>query len=256
MAEQPPAPAEFFPGNSASGRDTSLVRGLRVLSFVAEAGETNAKRLASELGLPLSTTYRYLKTLREFEFVEEFDGRYLPSSRLSSWSGGNATRSHLLEVGHHFLQGLSARTGRTSVLAVREGRNAVCLRQFAPEEDADIAFRTFEILPLDRGAGQRVLLAHAPPQIIAEVAAQSEHTHGRLMSSLQQIRQDGFAYSQAELRTGATALSFPVNVRGEVLCSLTLAGHAERFGNTTVASLKPILIEAVGALHSELEQVC
>lgn len=255
MAEQPTS-VEGGSAHPTSGRDTALVRGLRILSCVAETGETNAKKLAAELGLPLSTTYRYLRTLREFELVEEFEGRYLPSSRLSSWSGGNATRSHLLEVGHRFLRGLSARTGRTSVLAVREGRNAVCLRQFAPEEDADIAFRTFEILPLDRGAGQRVLLAHAPSQIIAEVAAESEHSHTSLVASLQQTRQNGFAYSQAELRTGATALSLPVIVRGEVLCSLTLAGHAERFGRETLASLKPTLIAAVDELRDELKQVC
>lgn len=255
MAVEPTSVDGVF-GPRDLGRDTALVRGLRVLSCVAETGETTAKKLAAELGLPLSTTYRYLKTLREFALVEEFDGRYLPSSRLSSWSGGNATRSHLLEVGYHFLRELSARTGRTSVLAVREGRNAVCLRQFAPEEDVDIAFRTYEVLPLDRGAGQRVLLAHAPDQVIAEVVAESERSHDNLMTALCQIRQNGFAYSHAELRTGATALSFPVIVRGEVLCSLTLAGHAERFGTITVASLKPRLAEAVDELRTELEQVC
>ena len=242
--------------DTGSGRDTALVRGLRVLSCVAESGETTAKMLADELGLPLSTTYRYLKVLREFSFVEEFDGRYLPSSRLSSWSGGNATRSHLLEVGHRFLRRLSTSTGRTSVLAVREGRNAVCLRQFAPDEDADIAFRTYELLPLDRGAGQRVLLAHAPGQVIAEVVAESTYPEEKLLNSLRQIRSSGFAYSQSELRTGANALSCPVAVRGEVLCSLTLAGHSDRFGNATAASLRPMLTKAADELQTALSEVC
>ncbi|WP_309131195.1 helix-turn-helix domain-containing protein [Brevibacterium sp.] len=241
---------------SGADRDTALVRGLKVLTRIAETGETNAKELAADLGLPLSTTYRYLKTLRDFDLVEEFDGRYLPSSRLSSWSGHNPTRSHLLEVGHPFLRRLSARTGRTSVLAVREGRNAVCLRQFAPDEDADIAFRTYEVLPLDRGAGQRVLLAHAPSQIIAEVVAESEEPRESLLSALQAIRQDGCAHSRSQLRAGATALAIPVIVRGEVLCSLTLAGHTERFGANTVRTLTPILAEAVEQLRGELEESC
>ncbi|RBP64969.1 IclR family transcriptional regulator [Brevibacterium sanguinis] len=239
-----------------SDRDTALVRGLKVLTRIAESGETTAKQLADDVGLPLSTTYRYLKTLRDFELVEEFDGRYLPSSRLSSWSGHGNSRSHLLEVGHPFLRRLSARTGRTSVLAVREGRNAVCLRQFAPDEDADIAFRTYEVLPLDRGAGQRVLLAHAPPQIIAEVAAESTEPRERLLDVLRLIRQEGFAQSRSQLRDGATALAMPVIVRGEVLCSLTLAGHTERFGAKTVRTLTPVLAEAVEQLRAELEESC
>lgn len=139
---------------------------------------------------------------------------------------------------------------------MREGRNAVCLRQVAPDEDAEIAFRTYEVLPLDRGAGQRVLLAHAPAQIIAEVIADSRLAEETLVTSLQRIRSDGFAYSQSELGTGANALSYPVIVRGEVLCSLTLAGRSERFGNSTAASLKPVLTEAVEALRAELLEVC
>lgn len=242
--------------DKGAGRDTALVRGLRVLSCVAESGETTARMLSKELDLPLSTTYRYLKTLREFDLVEEFDGRYLPSSRMSSWSGSNATRSHLLEVGHRFLRRLSTSTGRTSVLAVREGRNAVCLRQFAPDEDADIAFRTYEVLPLDRGAGQRVLLAHAPREVIAEVVAESSQAEEALLNSLRQIRSSGFAYSKSELRTKANAMSCPVTVRGEVLCSLTLAGHSDRFGNATATSLKPILIKAAEQLQRALSEVC
>lgn len=239
-----------------NGRDTALVRGLRVLTQIAETGETNAKTLATALGLPLSTTYRYLKTLREFDLIEEFDGRYLPSSRLSSWSGHSSSRSHLLEVGHPFLRRLSTRTGRTSVLAVREGRNAVCLRQFAPNEDADIAFRTYEVLPLDRAAGQRVLLAYAPKQIIAEVVDGSDVPRDELLASLAAIRSSGIARSVGQLVEGAAALAVPIIVRGEVLCSLTLAGHSTRFGAGTMTSAQPVLAQAAEELEAELERVC
>lgn len=132
----------------------------------------------------------------------------------------------------------------------------MCLRQVAPDEDAEIAFRTYEVLPLDSGAGQRVLLAHAPTQIIAEVVDGSHHSEEALLASLRRICTDGFAYSQSEMGTGANALSYPVTVRGEVLCSLTLAGRSERFGNVTAASLKPVLLEAVEALRAELLEVC
>ena len=105
-----------YPAHDGGGRDTSLERGLRILSAIAETGETNAKNLAAALGLPLSTTYRYLKTLRSFELVEEFGGRYLPSSRLSSWSGAATTRSHLLDVGNKFLRDLWIVKGSDCIL--------------------------------------------------------------------------------------------------------------------------------------------
>ena len=246
---QPTVPGQM------SRRDASLVRGLKILNEIAESGESTVRGLSDVLDLPLSTTYRYVKVLREFELVVEDDGRVLPSSRLHAWSGGEASRSHLLDVGVPFLKALSARTGRTSVLVVREGRNAACLRQVASIEDVDIAFRTYEVLPLDKGAGQRVLLAHAPPQIIAEVAG-AVADRDALLASLRQIRACGYAVSQSELRAGAIALSRPVTVRGEILCSLTLAGRAERLSGATVAALRPILATATAQLETELLAVC
>jgi hypothetical protein len=53
-----------------AAEDTSLARGLRLLLTVADRGEVRADELGSALNMPLSTVYRYLRTLGDFGFVD------------------------------------------------------------------------------------------------------------------------------------------------------------------------------------------
>lgn len=250
-------------GRDGTTRDGAFTRGLRVLTAVAESGEIQAGELAERLGLPLSTTYRYLKSLREFDLVEEHAGRYIPGWRLSAWSNADIARGRLLEISQRFLLDLRERTGRTVVLAVRAGQHAVCLREVVAAGDQAIAFRINEELPLDRGAGQRVLLAHAPPAIIEGVirrAADPAVDHAKylarrdqVLGEIAEIRRTGFAVSNSELKSGAKAVAAPVFAGGEVVCSIVLAGVKDFSGPTGIAFMKRVLAESTRNLTARLE---
>lgn len=246
---------------SEPGADSALVRGLRVLTHVAEGGEVSAQDVSEELSLPLSTTYRYLKTLTDFDLIEKQHGRFVPGWRLSAWSGQDITRTRLIEVGHSFLQGLTNRTGKVSVLTVRAGHNAVCLRQVSPSADTGISFRINQVLPIYRGAGQRVLLAYAPPAVIegalraVSADAADDHALARrqhLIADLKDIRARGVAVSHGELIDSAIAVAAPVRVGGEVICSLAVAGRADRVPANLVKSLTLVLTSAAAELGAEL----
>ena len=61
-----------------AAEDTSFARGLRLLLTVADRGEVRADELSSLLEMPLSTVYRYLRTLGEFGFVDRHGGQFRP----------------------------------------------------------------------------------------------------------------------------------------------------------------------------------
>ncbi|MGH3180581.1 MAG: helix-turn-helix domain-containing protein [Streptosporangiaceae bacterium] len=79
---------------------------------VAESGEVRADQIASEAEIPLSTVYRYLRTLRDLELVEERDGSYVPGWRLLELAGQHLMHTHLVELGHSFLRDLMEATGK------------------------------------------------------------------------------------------------------------------------------------------------
>lgn len=236
------------------GPDSSFVRGLRVLSLIADTGSIRASDIAEETGLPLSTVYRYLRTLRDFALVEDYDGYYATGWRLSELSGHDVSRTRLLELGHAFLQQITAATGETSALAVRVGTNAVCLRQVESSHEERAAFRLDQLLPLYAGAAQRVLLAHAPQGVIDHVLAERVRkltertlTPQTLASELVRIREQGWGLSRGEFITNALAVAVPVFAAGnEVVCSFTVAGLEQRCGQAWVGAARRVLTNAAG----------
>lgn len=242
------------------GAQTSFSRGLDVLIALARNGQASVADLADELDLPVSTTYRYIRSLREYGLVEESQGTYVPGWRLMEISGQHLTHTRLAELGSAHLTTLTHQTSETSVLAVRAGSHGICLRQVASPMTERHTFRVNELLPLYAGAGQRVLLAFAPPAVVEIVKAGSmPAVHGaahteRLHQQLVDIRRVGFAHSVGEVQPGAVAVAVPVFANGEIACSLTLAGPESRCG--TDAWLRRgirLLRTAADGLREDLE---
>ncbi|HEX6054345.1 MAG TPA: IclR family transcriptional regulator [Intrasporangium sp.] len=239
----------------------SFQRGLRVLIAVAESGETRADEIARDAELPLSTVYRYLRTLREMKFVEERDGSYLLGWRLLELSGQHLTHTRLMELGQSFLRELSEVTGETAVLTVRVGTQAMCLRQVESPHPIRMAFKISQLLPLYAGAGQRMLLAHAPTSVIERVVQQPlRHiTTGTLdrahiLKEIEQIRRNGFLVSHGEISDGAVAVAVPVFANGEIACSLTVAGPENRCSPRWVSHARMALRTTSNQLGDVLEQ--
>ncbi|MEO6879434.1 MAG: IclR family transcriptional regulator [Mycobacteriaceae bacterium] len=245
-------------GGAAPG-GASFVRGLNVLIAVAELGEARADEIAVDVDVPLSTVYRYLRTLCELQLVEERDGSYVQGWRWIELSGREVAHTRLVELGHSFLREIAECTGETAVLAVRAGNHAVCLRQVESHHPMRMAFKIGQLLPLDAGAGQRMLLAHAPAAVVEHVLAEPvPHATGRPRSrstiarELEQVRRQRFLVSHGELSDGAVAVSVPVFADGEIACSLTAAGPENRCDAAWQATARSVLVELGGRLSNAL----
>lgn len=241
-------------------RESSFDRGLRVLILVAAQGEVTAEEIADREGIPLSSVYRYLRTLRRHDLVEEHDGRYIAGWRLLDLGGQELAHSRLAEIASPVLHQLVDTTGETAVITVRVGHHAMCLRQVESPKAIRYAFRINQLLPLYAGAGQRILLAFTPPPVIRQVLAEPMRRHTtrtptveQLESSLEQMRREGFAVSFGELFSGAVAMAMPVIAGGEVVCALALAGPEARCTESWRRNAFHALRDATQALGSSLE---
>ncbi len=214
---------------------SSFERGLAVMMCIAARGDVTIVDIAEEVGVPASTVYRYVKTLRGLSLIEEHRGSYAPGWRLLELSGQHLTHTRLAELGVSVLESIVEGTAETAVLTVRSGLHAICLRQVVSPNPLRYAFEINQLLPLHAGAGQRVLLAYAPDSVIAKVLADrlarftdKTLTRQDLIQQLTHIRQSGQAVSHGELNPGAVAISRPVFSGGEIICSLTVAGPQTR----------------------------
>lgn len=255
-----------------ASEDTSFARGLQILLTVADRGAIRADELAGLLETPLSTVYRYLKTLAEFGFVERRGSEYRLGPRLLI-GGPNVTSAALVRAASPVLRMLSDETGETALLLRRTGVSAVCLDAAEPPRRLRVMIEPGSVLPLQAGAGPRVLLAYAPPEVLDEVlaagpiqpaaapqpagAAQAgtELTQDAagLREALAQIVASRIARSEGELDPGVVALAVPVLRADGIAAALVVCGPEARCGLAWRARVARLLPEAARTIVAALE---
>jgi len=237
----------------------SLERGLNILSTLAEHGGARVDTLAADLDLPLSTTYRYMRTLVRAGYLDEVDGTYVPGGRLLRLARLSDRHDHLVRLAKPSLRRLAEATQETVLFTVRAGTLALCLDRVESLRPVRLSFDVGALRPLHAGASAKILLAFAPDAVVAEIL------HGRLESftprtptaetlpgQLLQIRGARQAVTYGELDPHAVGLAVPVLLRDGVVYALSVAGPASRLTRPAVRAALPHLHEAERTLTARL----
>ncbi|WP_031469817.1 IclR family transcriptional regulator [Sciscionella sediminilitoris] len=215
---------------------SSMERGLQVLAFVQDRGQADVAEIMAGLDLPSSTTYRYVRLLKNAGFLVEVGGQLSPSARLADRSVDSS--EHLIDLARPLLTRLRGGTGFSVALTVRVHNAALCL-DTRRSGSGSIAFRPGEILTLYAGASATPLLAFAPGAVRRQVlggrltrytaVTPSAQT---LRTELAAIRADGYHRSRGWLTPGMTAIGVPVIAGGTCVCALSLIGKDREFPET------------------------
>ena len=230
------------------------------------SGSSSVEELSSEIQLPKSTTYRFLKTLQTRGFVDasaEY-GKYRlgPSlSLLSKNSSRNGQNGNLCELAVPVMRRLASETGETTFLCVKSGRETICIECIESRQSMITRFFVGEVRPLHVGAASKALLAFLPDNDIETIVQQKLSSVTRntitdpakLRNELEQIREKGYAYSDQEFIVGARAISAPVlDERGIVAASLTLSAPVHRIENSNLEILAARVVEAAEEVSASL----
>ena len=241
--------------------DTSFARGLRVLLTIADRGEVRADELGVLLETPVSTIYRYLRTLTEFGFIDRHGAGYRLGPRLIIGTGPNVTAEDLIRTADPVLRLLAEETGETAIIVRRLGLAAVCLHEVPSSQALRVTIAPTTSLPLASGAFGKALLAFAPEDILDEVIAQDGAVPAapdpeRLRADLADIVTSGVARSVGEVVSGSVAIAVPIFREDGIVAAIGVTGPEGRCGlawRTRVARLLPGAAgSVVGALGAGL----
>jgi DNA-binding IclR family transcriptional regulator len=226
--------------------DTSFARGLRVLLTVADRGEIRADELSALLGSPVSTVYRYLRTLGDFGFVDRQGSSYRLGPRLIIGPGGNVTAEELIRISDPVLRLLAGETGETAIIVRRIGLTAMCLHEIPSSQALRVSVAPGEALPLRGGAFGKALLAFAPADIQDEALALDAPPGGpdseRLRDDLAEVVATGIARSVGEGLSGTVEIAVPIFRADGIIAAIGVIGPESRCGlawRTRVAKLLP-----------------
>jgi DNA-binding IclR family transcriptional regulator len=196
-------------------------RAVGLLDAIARAAPCTLNDLARETGLARPTAHRLAVALEEHRLlVRDDDGRFRLGARLVGWGAAAGAALALVEPARGILQRLSAETGESAQLYVREGDQRVCVVTHERPTGLRDTVPLGAVMPLTRGSGGRVLLAWADDRDRFDVDP----------ALLAAVRDAGWAATVGEREPGVASVSAPVRVGSHVLAALGVSGPAERFG--------------------------
>jgi DNA-binding IclR family transcriptional regulator len=220
MARYPArAPRE---SSSEAGGVAAVDRALMLLAaFRRGDGALTHGELAQRSQLVKSTATRLLASLAHFGLVQRLeDGRYTLGPEVARLQSIYTASFSLESVVMPALRGLVRRTRESAVFHVRQGDMRLCLYRIDSPQPIRDHVKVGDLVPLDRGAGGRVITAF----------------EGARGAANEKIRKDGYVALVGDRSPDLAGISAPVfGADGGLAGAVTLTMPSNRFTRAHVA---------------------
>jgi len=240
----------------------SIDRAVAILTAFSRARPVvGISELAKHTGLSRGTTHRLVSALATHGMLAQVPGSsaYSLGPRLLGLSEAARDQLSLDVQARPVMTWLRDQTGETVGLHILDA--VPSRRTIAQVESLQALRRTYTDLgaakPPHQGAPGKVLLAHAPADVIDGVLERLRATEAGaadgLADELARVRADGYAISLEERVKGVVAVAVPVRDHtGSVAAALSVSIPAVRAGRDELIALTPTVHKAAATLSARL----
>ena len=235
--------------------------------FTVEKSEWTVEEAAKEIGVSISTAYRYFKDLSKVGLLDPFSGgKYILGPAVIENDRKIRLTDPLIKVGRPAMQRLVARSGSTGVaLLCRIYRNCVmCVHQEATvfPENA-VSYERGRPMPMFRGASSKVIFANLPsrtarwffnkyPEEIAAAGLGSDWE--TIKVNLRRIRRAGLHITRGEVDPGRVGVAAPVFGRDRVVIgSITMSLPESEATPQFIANISALVQAAAREIDAGLQ---
>lgn len=218
-----------------------VVRGLRLLRFIAEGGSTaNLSEVGRRIDVNRVTVMRLLATLEHEGMIERLpQGGHAVGFPFLKLASRVLASNDLTSFARRVLARLTDSLQLSSYLAVPDGGHVLYLLRDMPTTGLVSNIQVGSRVPAHLTTPGRVLIAHLPPEALREllgddplptVTGQSPATHARLADILAADLDRGCAWSFSAFEPGIDSCAAPVHdASGDVIAAISVAGPQQRF---------------------------
>lgn len=190
----------------------------RVLGVLALFGDDRyqwtVEDAAEALQIPLSTAYRYFKSLAQSELLSQHStGHYTLGPAICALDRAMRLHDPFVNAAKAEMQHLASRHPGTIVLLTRLYKNTVMCVHREGEELAAQGYERGRPMPLHRGAASKAILASLSSGQARKLFADngmSAAIHSDLQEELKRIGARGYSITRGEIDPAAVGISVPV----------------------------------------------
>ena len=220
-------------------RSPAVERALDILEYLAGAGTATLADIVRDRGLPKSTAFVLLVTLRDRGYViHNAEGRYQLGLRLVNLGHSAVERIDITEVSQPVMSRLAADIKETVHLGVLSGTSVVQVGKAESPLAVKLTSYIGQLRPLHSTAMGKTLLAFLPADEREDLlrritlARKTPRTITRpevLRQELDEVCARGYAVDDEETNMGVRCVGAPIrNYTGRVVAALSVSGPAER----------------------------
>lgn len=230
--------AEKYVGNAPEGNGgvAAVDRALTIVAAIAAApAPCTLAQLAEATTYYKSTILRLLSSLERAGYVIRLrQGTYALGAMAFRLGAAYERSNPLREIVVPVLADLVEGGSESASFHVRQGRDSrICLFRVDSHHSTLDRIDAGDVLPLDRGAAGRIIVAF----------------DGDASAQYDALRRDHFAISLGEREPGCAGMAVPVfGAEGILQGALSLSGPAERFTKASIATWRPRLAAAAAEL--------
>ncbi|WP_157181559.1 IclR family transcriptional regulator [Actinopolymorpha alba] len=241
-----------------------VYKALQVLRCLGEAGRAlTLGEVCQLVGLPKSTTFKYLRTLRATGFATHDAETDTYRIGLLVWDLGQLSgdQSQLRELALPAMRTLHRAFDETVNLAVPDGRAVVYLEMIESTRALRMQARLGSRDPMYSTAVGKAMLAALPgndwrDRLPRRLTARTPRTITSLTAlrrDLTDVRQCGYALDRGENEAGVSCVAAPVLDRqGRVVAAISVAAPDTRLDDALLARMAAAVVDAASSCSSRL----
>jgi DNA-binding IclR family transcriptional regulator len=243
----------------AQQRETlsSVDHALAILQLLRSVGSVRVLDVARELGVANSTAHRLLAALVARGFVRQdpLTRRYAPGDELLEVGRASVLHDELVDRARPALEQISATTGETVHLGVREGTAVRYVDAVESTRAVRVAARTGRALPAHWTSTGKVLLAALDDTVLRRLypsdplpggTERSIRSVGQLLADLDRCRAAGYAVNSGESEDDVVSIAVPAtDPHGTTIASISCAVPRHRIRQRAVPAIARTMLEVI-----------
>jgi IclR family transcriptional regulator, pca regulon regulatory protein len=242
----------------------ALARGIQILeAFSKESPHLSLTEIAALAGMEKGTAFRFVYTLERLGYLtrDPETKRYRPGLKVMRLGFAALNSMGLRQIAQPYLKALSAQTGETANMTVREGAEVVYVARISTRQIIGINLSVGSRLPVYCTAMGKAQLIDLSRDELRDLLGEGPYPGlgpntltclDALVAELDRVRRQGYAINDEELAAGLRSVAAPVrDGNGQIVAAINISVPSARVSRPELDSRLAPMVQASAAKISQ-----